>query len=424
MQKPEFTMKKYILSVVCLLAALASHAQTSKQYVLDNPKCASGHYSTYPLPVGVSTAAPDGYAPFYMTHYGRHGSRYHTSNSSHDNAYDVLKAAKGAELLTPLGESVFKRVCAMRDDAAGMEGSLTFVGSAEHRGIAERMYASFPEIFAENAVIDCRSTEAPRCILSMAANNERLKELNPSLRISRTSNKANEVSMRSEKYMHENLKDMSSVKKEILAELDPSAFIGRLFKDGISAQLDKKEQLSFMRSMYALFQIAGCVAHTGVDFDDIFVPEELFILWNGNNATHYMQCANSVRHGKGVLGDAKPLLKDILERADEAMAGSGVSAHLRFGHDIGLAPLAALIDVNGLGVHTDNAVEVYKQWTEFLAMPMGANIQFVFYRNAKKDVLVKVLFNETEAQLPALKSVTGPYYRWKDVRQYFVSKLK
>ena len=424
MQKLTFKMKKYILSVVCLLSVMALHGQTTKQYVLDNPKCTSGHYSTYPLPEGVCTAAPDGYVPFYMTHYGRHGSRYHTSNSAHDNAYNVLKAAKDAKLLTPLGESVFKRVCAMRDDAMGMEGSLTFVGVDEHRGIAERMYASFPEIFADNAVINCRSTEAPRCILSMAANNERLRELNPSLRISRTSNKANEVSMRSEKYMHDNLKDMGSVKKEILAELDPSAFIGRIFKDGISSQLDKKEQLSFMRHMYALFQIAGCVAHTGVDFDEIFVPEELFILWNGNNASHYMQCANSVKHGKGVLGDAKPLLKDILDKADEVLAGSGVSAHLRFGHDIGLAPLAALLDVNGLGVHTDNAAEVYKQWAEFQAMPMGANLQFVFYRNAKNNILVKVLLNDVEAHLPALKSVSGPYYSWKDVRKYFLSKLK
>lgn len=417
-------MKKYLLSLVCLLAVLALHGQTTKQYVLDNPKCASGHYSTYPGPTGTLTPAPEGYTPFYMTHYGRHGSRYHTSRSSHTNAYKTLKTAKEAELLTPLGESVYKRVRNMRSDAKDMDGSLTFVGAQEHRDIAERMYKAFPEIFAGSAVLDCRATEAPRCILSMAANNERLKELNPSLRISRSANKANEESMRSEKYQHENSKDMGSVKKDILAELDPSAFIARIFKDGISSQIDQKEQVKFMRQMFALYQIAGCTAHTGVFFDDIFTPEELFILWNANNAAHYMQCANSKKHGKGVLGDAKPLLKDILERADEAMAGSGVSAHLRFGHDIGLAPLAALLDVNGIGICTDKVADVYKSWAEFLVMPMGANIQFVFYRNAADDILVKVLYNENEAQLPALKSVTGPYYSWKDVRQYFVSKLK
>jgi hypothetical protein len=37
-------------------------------------------------------------------------------------------------------------------------------------------------------------------------------------------------------------------------------------------------------------------------------------------------------------------------------------------------------------------------------------------------VLVKVLLNEQEATLP-IKSDIAPYYRWSDVRQYYLNKI-
>jgi hypothetical protein len=55
---------------------------------------------------------------------------------------------------------------------------------------------------------------------------------------------------------------------------------------------------------------------------------------------------------------------------------------------------------------------------------MGCNLQLIFYRKNvhDKDVLVKVLLNEREATLP-LKSDLAPYYRWNEVRQYYLNKL-
>ena len=52
---------------------------------------------------------------------------------------------------------------------------------------------------------------------------------------------------------------------------------------------------------------------------------------------------------------------------------------------------------------------------------MAANIQFVFYRNASGNVLVKVLLNEEEASLP-LKTA-GPYYQWTDFQDYYEDVL-
>ena len=63
-------------------------------------------------------------------------------------------------------------------------------------------------------------------------------------------------------------------------------------------------------------------------------------------------------------------------------------------------------------------------WLGFQRMPMASNLQIVFYHNREGDVLVKFLFNEKETTIPSLSAVSGPYYKWEDVRSYFVSLLE
>ncbi len=47
--------------------------------------------------------------------------------------------------------------------------------------------------------------------------------------------------------------------------------------------------------------------------------------------------------------------------------------------------------------------------------PMGANLQLIFYRDKKNNILVKFLLNECEVTLP-LKSKMVPYYSWKGLK--------
>lgn len=61
--------------------------------------------------------------------------------------------------------------------------------------------------------------------------------------------------------------------------------------------------------------------------------------------------------------------------------------------------------------------EVYKVWNTFKAAPMAANLQMVFYKNKKNDVLVKFLHNENEVHIP-INTNNFPFYQWKDVRTY------
>jgi hypothetical protein len=63
-------------------------------------------------------------------------------------------------------------------------------------------------------------------------------------------------------------------------------------------------------------------------------------------------------------------------------------------------------------------------WVDYKIAPLGGSIVMVHYRRDKddSDVLVKVLLNGREARLP-IKTDFAPYYRWNDVKRYYLRKL-
>ena len=47
----------------------------------------------------------------------------------------------------------------------------------------------------------------------------------------------------------------------------------------------------------------------------------------------------------------------------------------------------------------------------------------IFYRNKQEDILVKIMYNEKETAIPALKTMSGPYYKWSELKEYLNSLL-
>ena len=93
------------------------------------------------------TPAPKGYEPYYMSHYGRHGSRWLISDGNYSKPIATLKAAKEQGKLTPLGEKTLATIEAIYATADKRLGDLTTVGERQHHGIGKRMVKNFPEIF-------------------------------------------------------------------------------------------------------------------------------------------------------------------------------------------------------------------------------------------------------------------------------------
>ncbi len=111
-------------------------------------------------------------------------------------------------------------------------------------------------------------------------------------------------------------------------------------------------------------------------------------------------------------------MDDIIAKADDRIATGREGADLRFGHDYTLLPLLMNLDVDGFGHDVDNPDDI-PVWCQTHRVPMGANLQFVFYRSKRSPkILFKLLMNGEEAHLP-LSTDNWPYYDWADFKARF-----
>ena len=91
--------------MVCLCGfATMAVAQSAREEIRQNPALAAGKYYAYQAPDVVLTPAPDGYEPFYVSAFARHGSRYLTKEKKYAEPLAVLQAADKAGVLTADGK--------------------------------------------------------------------------------------------------------------------------------------------------------------------------------------------------------------------------------------------------------------------------------------------------------------------------------
>ena len=421
-------MRNIYFFLAVLIFPISLFGQTTKEELFENLNKTGGVYYAYPeKDIHSQTPAPSGYEPFYISHFGRHGSRYLLNDSDYKSVLELLKNAKDSNVLTTLGLDVYNRLTKVWEEAEGRGGELSPLGVKQHRNIAERMFAAYPEVFKDSVHISARSTTVIRCILSMGAFCERLKELNPALQITQEAserymyylNKPTQaaVDFRSDKEVWKRYYEFEK------AHVQPQRLIQSLFSDEsfIAKNIDP------IPFMWALYWIAGDMQdiETPVSFYDVFDKEELFNLWQSNNYKFYVGYANAAENSGIMMDNAKPLLKNIIRTADTIIAKQERGATLRFAHDVNIIPLAMLLHLQNCYSSISNPDDYYKAWSDFKVAPMAANIQLIFFRkdNNPDDVIVKFLLNENEVLIPSLRSDIEPYYHWKDVKNYYNSLL-
>ena len=418
-------MKKILLSAAMLCAALLGGAQTSQDEIFETIEKAGGIYYAYPVTESANTPAPKGYKPFYISHYGRHGSRYLISDADYRRAIDLFADASAKGALTPLGEDVNKRLASLWEEAHGRGGDLTPLGVRQHKGIARRMYQAYPEVFAGDARISARSTMVVRVVLSMAAFCESLKEMRPELDIPRES---------SERYRYildnhtrewgEYVGDKGPWREEFRKFKEemtrPDRLMASLFSDPeyVRRNVNPKEL------MWDLYWIAVDMQNmeTPVSFTDIFDKQELFDLWQVASYNFYVCNANHKLADGMCLDNANNLINDIVNGADSAIASGEHGATLRFGHDGDLIPLAGALHIEGCDGMTDRPEEAYRHFADFKIAPMAGNLQLIFFKNKSGDVIVKFMLNEREVAIPVATD-NFPFYKWSDVKSFYSNIL-
>jgi hypothetical protein len=158
---------------------------------------------------------------------------------------------------------------------------------------------------------------------------------------------------------------------------------------------------------------------------DIFQTDELYRMWQIDNALWYLQQGACKLNGGRQPYSQRHLLRRIIADADSCIRLADPGAQLRYGHETVLLPLVCLIGINGYDLETDDFSQLEaKGWWCSSVFPMGSNLQFIFYRSGldDSDVLFKVLLNEEEARLP-IQTDCAPYYHWNDFRTYCLDKL-
>ena len=421
----EVHMKKIFVFVL----AIASACLAQDRYQMGS------NYYAYPTPKVKYTEAPAGYKPFYLSHYGRHGSRFHQPADHYHFLYNTLAKADSASKLTELGKSLLERAKYLDEYAAPHAGNLTLLGVQQHQGIAKRMVKNFPEIFAKNAHIEAYASTSVRCVVSMAAFLEELRAQKPELKIHQESNKylmAYISPLDFGKIISEsNTPAWQKENEKLYSHVNPSRMMKAIFKD--SAYVQKNIDAGDLFSkIYEIGNSLQGSPEIKFNFDDLWTDEDLTARWHAQNAWWYSVLGNHPFAQKQGLENARPLLKNFLDVADKVITTGTPSVTLRFGHDTVIFPFAVLLQMeNGTlntGIETADMENLHKVWRDYEITPMAANTQFVFYKSSKKDspILVKVLHNEIEQKLPVTCDSTtvkncpaAPYYRWEDFREFY-----
>ena len=99
------TLKTRLLALL-LLAATCAAAQPTPAQLAARPELTASIYHSYEYLPGPAAPVPDGYEPFYISHYGRHGSRYHSKEEAYAEPLAALRKADKAGALTPKGREI------------------------------------------------------------------------------------------------------------------------------------------------------------------------------------------------------------------------------------------------------------------------------------------------------------------------------
>lgn len=419
-------MRKKILLLIVALAALIVSAGVKDDFKQDIRRSA-GNYWAYPdkdLPE--LTADPEGYRPFFINHYGRHGSRWLIGSHLYNFPVEQLEKGERNGKLTKRGKEVLAILRELRASAQGRDGELSDIGAEQHQGIARRMYENFPAVFAGDASVRARSTVVIRCILSMQNEVDVLKSLNPHLRITTDASQAEMYYMNYDDPMVKPLRKEANRRGEALRDrlIRPEKFLSRLFSDKKFA----RDSIQGQDLMIDLFDVVGNMqSHhqwENTDLYDLYSLDEATNVWRYNNLRWYIwsgetpltQCRVDFMEGN--------LLRSFIEDADQAILDGRNQASLRFGHESVVLPLVCLMGINGADYHTEDLLTLDQHWQSYKIFPMACNLQMIYYKpdEGDGDILVKVLLNEREATLP-IKTDMAPYYHWNDVRDYYMDKL-
>lgn len=437
-------MKKTLLFLMLLAFVLPMYAgnpvdslttEQIKAILDETPAKLGGNHYNYPFEPYAVAPAPKGYKPVYISHYGRHGARFATNASKYDNIMNAFKEGHDKSMLTEEGEKLYERLMAVYPLLQRHEGDLTVKGQEQHRELARRMAAAYPEVLGKKVKVDARATVSPRAIVSMMSFCDELRRLCPNMTLDYGADTPDLAftALAEPMLLGSDVGVLYGLLKNSMKDSEFRKYYGPAYKKTqactkgfVSRYFQDFEFVKKLGDPVSLFSGVGEIANSmqnldfEADFSDVLTKEEQYVQWqHGNLYSALMFIGNPYTKG-AIPAIAWPLLEQIMDSADKDLSGKGVSVRLRFGHDTVVGPLMGLLGANGweiLGPDVSCWDYHFQNWN----IPMASNAQFIFYRNKKDpdDVLVRVMYNEKDCTLPLPDQSLAPYYRWADFKDYY-----
>ena len=419
-------MKKYLIVAFSLLLCVTAGAQRLgvREEVRADWNKSSGLDCLLDLSPKALTPVPKGYEAVYISHYGRHGSRYAYTGDAYSIILNMLAEGRREGNLTARGESLLNDLEPFWEYVQYRVGDLTEIGWNQHQEIARTMVKNYPTVFGKGSSVDACSSPSVRSIMSMSSCCAALSRLAPETSV----------------YEHQGITDVQATRpnqgsnpfkyqgpEEVFpyAESSERFFLRHFpnYKDVLARFFKNPDKALGQRNPYNVFFhlymfVAGMNSlpqDVRIDVKDFFTVEEFATLWETDNYERF-------REYHAYRTPCSSIVDDMVEKATQRLAAGSRGADLRYGHDHVVMALELIMDLDGFDrapAHQDDLV----YWFQTFRSPMAANIQFIFF-NPKKgksgDTLVKVLLNGEEAHLGDLEGF--PYYRWDDVKAYLKAR--
>lgn len=405
------------------LLTLSAAAQSAWDEIKRNPKLAAGKYMAYEAPEVKAATPPEGYAPFYVSTFARHGSRFLTDKEKYTVPMAVLAGADSAGCLTADGKRALEIIRRMAAEADGRYGELTRKGAAQHRALISRMVSRWPEVFAGDTRVDACSTVKSRAFLSMANGCVELARLRPQLNIVMDASLKDVpyIKYKSKAYDKQHLADDKEVYRLAdSAYVHPDRLMRQLFTDAGYVKAYVASPVALMQQLFELDGISQS-SYGMPSLSFLFTDRERYDMWQRNNFEWYYEKGPSPLSDSCMYKLGRNLLENFVLTADTVIASGRRCATLRYGHDTQLAPFAALMSCKGLTTATTDWQRIADTYRTYRIIPMCGNVQMAFYRKAgSDDILVRVLLNERDADLP-VKTDCAPFYHWNDLRSYWMN---
>ena len=425
-RKHDHAGERRLLSHFCIVELPRNAKEDVRKLLASDKSLSAGLDKVYELSAKPQTPAPKGYEPVYISHYGRHGSRYAYTAKAYTIPLEMLREGAAAANLTPRGEKLLADLEAFMVEGQYTVGDLTPLGWQQHAWIARNMVESYPSAFKAGSSVDACSSPAVRSMMSMSSFCASIAREAPKTTV----------------YEHQGMLDIQATRpntgrnpfvykgpvtafpySESSAQFfarkmpDYPEILARLFKEP-KAGLGGKDAYDVF-FYYYMFVVGMNSLHEEkkIDVSGLLTDDELARLWEVDNYERY-------REYLPYRTPCSSIVDDIIAKADARLAANSRGADLRFGHDHVAMALFMVMDLDDFGYIPPTSDMVANSFQSFRS-PMATNIQFVFYapkRARKGDVLVKVLLNGEEARLGNLEAFDGPYYEWSSVKDYLNSR--